>query len=164
MLRRGRFGAAHARIRAAAHPFSDASIEEVLSDVEPVGSPIVEAVALGDEDEEGLLLLGYARLDDEANYLVDLAVDPTRSGAGVGTALLGACGVIAKAAGERTVQLHVHRHNPAAELYRRCGFETTEACFPDWFDWHGGYAMKAKSAILAQLLSTRAPHVRCELS
>ena len=108
-------------------------------------------------------MLGYACLDDESNYLLDLAVDPAQSGAGVGTALLGACGVIAEAAGERTVQLHVHRHNPAAEMYRRCGFETTELRFPDWFDWHGGYLMTAKSADLARLLSTRVPHFRFEI-
>ena len=162
VLSRGHFGAAHASIRAAAHPFTSAYIEEVMRDVESEGSPIVEAVGLGADDEEGPVL-GYACLDDESNYLLDLAVDPAQSGAGVGTALLGACGVIAEAAGERTVQLHVHRHNPAAEMYRRCGFETTELRFPDWFDWHGGYLMTAKSADLARLLSTRVPHFRFEI-
>ena len=103
---------------------------------------------------------GLARL--RARYVMDMGVDVAFLGAGVGAALLGGAGVVAAREGRPALHLHVRRRNPGVELYARCGFAVTEAGFPSWYDWHGGYAMEARAGEVAAVLDGM-PHVTCEL-
>ena len=61
-----------------------------------------------------------------------------------------------------TLSLHVRRCNPGVGLYQRCGFEITEAGFPAWYDWHGGYEMEGDTAAIAAVLDGM-PNVECAL-
>ena len=71
-------------------------------------------------------------------HLVDVALMPAHRNAGIGTALLRALQREAAAAG-RTLSLHVERHNRAAQLYVRLGFERIAEQDPYWrMEWRPG--------------------------
>ena len=67
----------------------------------------------------GLLCLEY---DDRACYIQDLQVVAQRRGQGVGTAAIEQAAQAALGRGLSRLRLKVFRDNPAARLYRRCGF------------------------------------------
>ena len=80
------------------------------------------SVVLVDGEPAGRLYVDHAAHEVR---VVDIALLPEHRGRGVATALLHRVIRDADAAG-MPVTLHVERHNPAAGLYRRLGFEVVE--------------------------------------
>ena len=75
-------------------------------------------------------VVGHATLvgDDEGDYELAIFVHQDFQGAGIGTDLLGALLGLGEGAGIERVWLTVERWNrPAINLYKKVGFETTDA-------------------------------------
>ena len=133
----GKYGAAHAAVRAAAYPYTPACASDI-------NHTTVDCI-----DANGGLL-GYVCVDEDFGYLDDLCVLPRAQGYGIA-----ACLVVqaAKSLVERrvdTISLHVRAANlPARRLYSALGFAEGDNEYPSWYDWHGGFHLEAESALVA---------------
>lgn len=141
----GCFGTRHAALRAAAYPYVPAC------GTGP-GHAVLECHG-GDSDEKqgapSASLVGYAAM--AGAYADDISVDPAYHGRGIGKALV--CGVAARLAelGEKEMSLDVRACNlPAVEMYRALGFEIVRKHYPSFYDWHGGYRMRADTRDLVE--------------
>lgn len=135
----GVFGDRHMRLRARAYPYTPACGSRH-------GSDVLEC-RLADSEE----IVGFMAMRD--SYADDLSVDPRFQGRGVAKAL--ACGVARQLLrrGRRFMALDVRACNlPAIGLCRSLGFAVEQRHYPCFYDWHGGYSMKAATEDVAALL------------
>ena len=73
----------------------------------------------------------YGHVDDETPSLA-ISLYPAYRGGGIGTDLLGRMLAQLRQDGYKQVSLSVQRVNPAANLYRRMGFETLRGTEEEW--------------------------------
>jgi len=139
ILKEGSFDNRHGAIRKAAFPYKPACCT-------CTGDPTVDCYA-----PDGTTLVGYIAPDMRMGYIDDLSVAPEWQGRGIAKGLV--CGAAERLLERRvtSISLHVRAANyPAIALYRDClGFAMSENEFPAWYDWHGGYAMRASCRDIA---------------
>jgi ribosomal protein S18 acetylase RimI-like enzyme len=140
-IRCGIYDQRHAAIRKVAYPYKPACCTSH-------GNDVIECVC-------GDTVVGYLAMNGD--YADDLSLDPTFHGRGIAKALICAA---AQQIAERSnrpgaskkgmFSLDVRACNlPAISLYKSIGFVQSEKHYPPFYDWHGGYSMKADAAKVA---------------
>jgi len=141
----GVFDKRHAAIRARAYPYRPACCS---SD----GDEVVECHRVGGGGAKSLLV-GFMALN--GNYADDLSVDPAFQGRGIAKAIVCAAAARLLSQGSDDLRLDVRACNlPGIGMYKAIGFEVVRRTFPSFYDWHGGYSMKASTQALAKMLET----------
>merc|ERR1712241_1287614 len=116
------------------------------------GDEVIECHYMGGGEAESLLV-GFMAL--RGNYADDLSVDPAFQGRGIAKAIV--CGAAARllSQGSGDLTLDVRACNlPGIGMYKAIGFQVVRRHFPGFYDWHGGYSMKASTAALAEKLGS----------
>mmetsp|Transcript_80291 Transcript_80291/g.236152 ORF Transcript_80291/g.236152 Transcript_80291/m.236152 type:complete len:295 (-) Transcript_80291:135-1019(-) len=137
----GVFEERHMQLRLRAYPYHPACCSRH-------GETVLECRCAGSDE-----LVGFMALHD--GYADDLSLDPRCQGRGLAKALVGGAAVQLARAGRKFISLDVRACNlPAIELYKSLGFEIKQKHYPCFYDWHGGYSMKALTEKVAAHLPT----------
>jgi len=141
----GVFDARHLAIRASAYPYRPACASNI-------GDEVLECLLMHKGQHETPRLIGFMAM--HGSYADDVSVDPSFQGRGIAKALVSGVAARLQQRGEAQLTLDVRACNlPALGLYKALGFEVVERHFPGFYDWHGGYRLRAATEVVTKHLS-----------